>query len=198
VSKAPTTNSGSVQNGGAAGTSSGLVLAKASVAATIVIAIATVCYSAFSIRLEKATRDSVAVTRSAFEAANRPYVGVGETSIFKDEAKEVLYIKIEVKNFGTVPASHVLTSWNAYIDGAAQPQNKVPHRPVILFPQDSAYLQATAGDAMYSSIVSGRSVLTIVVEISYKGVTDRIYRSEQEYRYAHDLHAFMNIGGTFD
>ncbi len=144
--------------------------------ATAVIAVATIVNLLVAIFMWRVTKESTGVTKSIFEAANRPYVGIPRVKVEKDDAAKKLNFAVEIKNFGSVPANEFDSNWDVWIDGVSQPQTKFPDKPSVLFPQASVFRVGLIADPMvYSSIVTGKSALEFVVEVRYKGVTQKEY-----------------------
>lgn len=161
--------------------------------ATAVIAVATVVNLLVAIFMWRVTRESTRITRSIFEAANRPYVGIPNVNVQKDDAAKKLDFTVRIKNFGSVPANEFSSKWDVLIDGVSQPQTGIPDKPAVLFPQVSVLLAGTFADPMYSSIVTGKSALEFVVKVRYKGVTQKEYYYRQKNRYYPQANSFMVI-----
>lgn len=77
--------------------------------ATLVIAVATIVYAFFTIRLWRATKKQAEITRCTFEASHRPYVNVRVQEPTDTGVQGGLSFNVVFENQGTVPAD--ITAW---------------------------------------------------------------------------------------
>ena len=163
--------------------------------ATVVIAVATVVNVFVALFQWIAARSSAETAKRIFEAGNRPYVGVESIICVKDEAKQCLSIFAIIKNFGTATAENCDFSWSLYIDGVPIVGREVLANPTFLFPTLAHHLRAVLVES-YPQIVSGNSILEVVVHFSYKWQSHKSHIYEEKYRYEHSQNHFIGLGVT--
>lgn len=161
--------------------------------ATVVIAVATVVNVFVALFQWIAARSSAETAKRIFEAGNRPYVGVKSIFCIKDEAKQCLSIFAVIKNFGTSTAENCDFRWSLYVDGVLLAGKAIPANPTFLFPTLKHHLRAVLVES-YPHVVSGGSILEVVVHFSYKWQPHKSHVYEEKYRYEHTQNAFIGLG----
>ena len=165
------------------------------VIATIIIAIATVAYVLVSIALWRATKRSTEITQKIFEAANRPYIGTEGVKTRINELEGFLRFEVEIKNFGTVPASNLTGGWDILYNGELLPIVRPQRDASILLPQGSIFLVAQLADPQFQPLADGEARLELRLSFRYTGVTDHEYQYRERYEFVRDLRGFASMGG---
>ena len=148
------------------------------------------------------------IARDTFNAANRPYVGINGMAVVytpsvvtnSEQVNEMpnnetvaLSFRVEIKNFGPVPAMEETDDWKVFIDGIEQPKTKVADSPRTVFPGQLLYLSGTIGGGDFQAIQSGGKKLVIDVWEDYTGAAGH-YKSCEREQYAPNYRAFFNLG----
>jgi hypothetical protein len=180
------------------------------IAVEIVGLIFLIRYTTFAGRQVDAAQKQVDIAQHVYDASNRPYVGVSSTMALFMQAKpqaglarytgmrtrdsNAMQIRLEVKNFGSVPAINMVLDWKLFKDGVEQKGERVPDQSHTLMPGQPTYLQAQIPPAVYPPIANGQSKLEIEVRWQYEGLTGTTYRSCEREQYAYKDSAFLNLG----
>ncbi len=162
--------------------------------ATVVIAAATVVNLLVSAGLWYATARTATIAEHAFEAANRPYVGVESIIALVDRTKKELNVTAIIKNFGSVPAEESTIRWEILMNGVAQPQTAVPDKPLTLFPTEISRLHAFCPDPFFGQIMAGTATLEIIVRAVYYGPGKKSYIYHEKSQYEPVRNVFSNLG----
>lgn len=162
--------------------------------ATVVIAAATVVNLLVSAGLWYATARTATIAEHAFEAANRPYVGVESLIPGMDQTKRQLNITPILKNFGTVPAEELVLSWEVFLNDVAQPTTRLPDKPSTLFPTETARLHAVFAEPTYGQILAGTVTLDVIITAVYKGPGNKSYVYKEKSQYDPLRNVFFNLG----
>ncbi len=156
--------------------------------ATIVIAIATVIYVVATILLWWTTKQSVDITRQAFEAAQRPYIGatVAKRNDYPSPSSpsgpERIEFSIDYTNAGTVHAHDVRSSLLIIIDGNFLPRkDKEEEDSLALLPRQTISQTAILHEAQDLAAIKGASTLSLLLKCTYKGPSEKQYSYQQRY-----------------
>jgi len=158
----------------------------AQTAGTVVIAVATVIYTAATIALWRQTSRQVRLTREIFETTHRPHLALRAEvwSAAPQDLRTARQVRLFVKNHGTVPAA--VTGWRASVtEGQRQLAEQIVaegNLSLSLFPEREEMGKPleirSAQDAAYASNLSERGDLpTLVVEatVHYRGMLPATY-----------------------
>jgi hypothetical protein len=160
--------------------------------ATVIIAIATVIYVAAALLLWWTTKQSVDITRQAFEAAHRPYIGATVAKRAELTSPERIELSVTFINAGTVSAHDVKSSLLIIIDGNfLQRAAKEEEGNLVVLPSQSTDQIAVIHEAQDLAAVRGASSLSLLFKCTYKGPTEKEYSYQQKYTY-------HRISGHFD
>jgi len=161
--------------------------------ATIVIAIATVINVGAAIYMGVKTSEYTEITKNIYKASNRPYIGIDSFKINKDDNKHLLFY-VNYKNFGTVPASNVRVKYDMLFDGqtAQHSNSEVYDSNSNLFPQVANSIRLRTG-ADYENVISGKTVLDVVIDIKYRGATKDEYEVNERWRYDPNHNHFHHV-----
>jgi len=178
---------------------------------TVLIFVTGLLYTIFAALQWSAIRETNGIARDTFNAANRPYVGPNAVQVVfvgQDGQGNLIRIdhptkqttnmdyRVEIKNFGTIPASHCRIDWRIFFDGVEQPKVKqVPASPVTLYPTGTQYLAGVIGSEKdYEGIViTGNEILTIETTVSYEWPKNQDGECTK-HQYDRDMHGFMYLG----
>lgn len=122
---------------------------------------------------------STRVTRSVFEAAYRPYVGVESVSSSLDNSAGTLTTGPSIKNHGTVPADILTVGWTYRLNGEDLPQSQTEKNLPAIFPQKSIKPTAKLADARAVKAAIDGDKLEVLLVTRYKGAGKTVYRNEQ-------------------
>jgi hypothetical protein len=138
--------------------------------------------------------DATGVTRAIYEAANRPYLGSDGFEVHNDPKRHSLFIRSNVKNFGSVPATGDLT-WKWSVDGKEQQaEGGVPRKSVIVFPGQSVHTDIQFGLDLYDAIEQGRSMISVRIVSKYRGASDKSYGYCEDEQYVPHEHGLAAVG----
>jgi hypothetical protein len=143
--------------------------------------------------------------------SSRPYVGVdGFTVMYighdskgapitrnlPTEETTQMGFAVSIKNFGTVPASNVRTSWKIFLNGVeVVVEHKLPDTPSTQFPGQSVGLTGTVGRRDYPAVISGEKPLAAEVTISYEWPGhSHTECNRNQYAAGYTGSAFWNLG----
>jgi len=160
--------------------------------ATIVIAIATVVNVVVSLIIGYLTNKYTETTQNIYRASNRPYIGAKLKITSNDKIKKY-YLITEIRNYGSVPASHVQPEFIILLDGfkVEDISHSIPDTYFNLYP--NSQIQATHQINAYADIRNGHKILEIETKIKYKGITEDQYEDYQKWRYSIKYDRFVPI-----
>jgi hypothetical protein len=150
----------------------------------------------------------VKIARDTFNAANRPYVGVGgvgvnhigknasgEIVVSQTRTKETVALNVtpQIKNFGLVPGTNFFGKWRVFIAGVEQPHWEIPNRPTTIFPTQTIYITGQVRPPEYPGVMSGEKVLAFEMTIEYDGPSSH-YKECNRFQYDPPTNSFFNLG----
>jgi hypothetical protein len=102
---------------------------------------------------------------------------------------------VNYKNFGTIPASNVRVKYDMLFDGhKAQRSNyNVYDSNSNLFPQVAHSIRLKTG-ADYENIIGVKTILDIIVNIKYQGITKDEFEVNERWRYDPNHNHFHHVG----
>jgi hypothetical protein len=148
----------------------------------------------------------VKIARDTFNAANRPYLGVdgfsgahlrktpeGKLEVAPpSEDTHWLNFEMEIKNFGTAPATNYRYEWHVYVGTKELPGGKIPDTPGTIFPSQTIHMTGQIGGDYYVNVMSGKEKLRITLRMDYKGPSQS-YTQCQDFMFT-PSNGFMNLG----
>jgi hypothetical protein len=155
-------------------------------------------------------KKSVDIAHNTFVAANKPSVGIngiivayletganGKTVLIDapNERTTNFDFRVEIKNFGTVPADNFVPSWKVLINGIQQRGGTETSKPATIFPGKSIYLTGQAGTENYQAIMTGQSVLELETTVRYEGPGQNYTYCEKD-RFGPKVNAFLGLGAV--
>ena len=165
------------------------------VISSVVSATATVIYVIATFQILRAANDSAATTRDIFQAAHRPYIGVTHIAAEMLPSGQILS-KINVKNFGSVPAANIHTATAFYLDGAELDLSQRHNDGDSLFPGDSNVLRVQLSKDKSQLLLAG-SPAHIACSIKYEGVGGKGHGYECRYEYYRYTGEFIPASSSF-
>ena len=102
---------------------------------TAVIALATIAYVITSVRLLSMNASTLKLTKSMFEATNRPFIAIGPIASHasgKSTRPELVFV--HAKNVGNLPARSIVARIDVVINKSRPQSSHFPSDEVILFP----------------------------------------------------------------
>lgn len=160
--------------------------------ATVVIAIATFLNVAVSIAIGYFTSEYTKVTKDIYKSINRPYVGITGSEVKKENGK--IYITVQYKNAGNVPATNTVIESNYLLEGYKMTDNaiKIQNAHGNMLPQ--GMLQGlTKVSSNYIDITSGSKVLDVEFIIKYNGINKDQYEDYEKYRYDNEHNVLVPV-----
>jgi hypothetical protein len=160
---------------------------------TVMIAFATVVNLLISGFLWRATKEavdvskrSVEISRKVFEAANRPYVGVENLEVQRNEATKNLRIRTTFKNFGSIPAYETMPSADVLLDNAVQ-ESKDLSKPLTLMPGGPSISLTVDLSTEWSTQVLEKRKNLIITALAWYRDTVRLHTYCQHFAVKGDL-----------
>jgi hypothetical protein len=153
-------------------------------------------------------RNANQISMDIFNAGNRPYLGLSNIDVVHvgtdSSGKEVsgphptkdtsrMDFRVNVKNFGTVPARNCKMESIVSIDGKTRPVVKIPDSPSTQFPTQSSGMPGGIGGPIYKAVMSGQSVLEIRLSLYYEWPGHHQAECDIE-RYDPFVDLFLNLG----
>jgi len=162
--------------------------------ATVVIAAATVINVIAAVVVSVKTSEYTEVTKNIYKSSNRPYVGINAIDLTKDDANKKLYLKVEYKNYGTVPATNVRIAGNILIDGfkMERTDQDIYDNHAIIF-QQTNYIVTYKIASNYYNFLNGKVLLELDAIVKYKGIADEQYQDQEKYRYDNRIGSFIPV-----
>lgn len=133
----------------------------------------------------RAAQDAVAIqkeyteiTRAIFNSNSRPYVGVGDISVAKNDEGEMI-VRLTIKNSGTVAATDFLVNRFVAVDGREDPVPDDMKDRATLLPGAQINLPLTIPSTQAKDFFSGSRKLQLRIAYSFTGPTDRFYEGSE-------------------
>jgi hypothetical protein len=142
----------------------------------------------------KASSEAAKSSSDIATQLNRPFVGVSQLSVVSDWNNSGAWdIVWTLKNFGTLPATHVEASMNwQTAPGLGGPVDG-PHS-AELFPLAEMPLKARFAIGMnHSKVLNGQQTLEARIAISYSSTDGRQYQHSADARWNHETAAFTIV-----
>ncbi|MCX8106958.1 MAG: hypothetical protein N3D80_13910 [Ignavibacterium album] len=124
-------------------------------------------------------RSSINLTKKIFELTNRPFIGIKKSEIHF-VANGHLNPMFTYFNFGNVPAKEINIGFSVVLDS-----KKIYNSNFTIdniFPQNSI-LWANTLNSDFKGMFTVKNTFDLFMKITYRGVTDEIYSTEECYRY---------------
>lgn len=137
------------------------------------------------------------ISLDTFSALYRPYVGVWNVDVKKNEAEKKMTINFSLKNFGSVPATNFMGDWRVTFDGQIAPVTYPAHQePGLLMPTDYVVLVGAIQAWAYDAVTSGQKSLDVEVVSEYAGPGDKSYKYCSKHHYSYAINEFVPTSST--
>lgn len=146
-----------------------------------------------------ATWRSTQIAHQILRSAYRPYVGVREM-ILDSSNPEKLVVRIEILNFGSIPAEHMVLNVSKTIDG--KPLSDLGSVPDIalsigvLTPSTPDYYNSFLPSGYLGAIVDGHSQFKVRVRTTYADASRNRYCYDETFAYFAPTARFSPFHGT--
>jgi hypothetical protein len=164
----------------------------------IVTLIAVIVYAGLTAWQAFLTRQLVITANKTFELSNRPYLGVNGIRIehvARDASGQIMRsptpqpwtvdmgIDVDVKNFGTVPATNVKSTWAELFAGVDRGGGeRLSDTPSTVFQGTIVTLPGETGKNAYPEVIKGTTKLDLRITFTYDGPSGHyVYCQNEEY-----------------
>lgn len=144
-------------------------------------------------RLADEARRSADTSQRIFVFSNRPYVGISRVGVINNPKEHVMGIQFGIKNFGAVPGTRFSSEGGLWIDGSKIPTEKIPDRPMTIFPGEEMNLAAEIGGDTYGKLMAGTSTMICRISIRYSGPSGTYTYCDKQ-QFAPDVGGFLDLG----
>ncbi len=164
---------------------------------TILIAVATVIYMLTTIGLFCLANRSIALTKTIFEATNRPFVGLSTIDIVNNPALQILAWTVAIENAGNSPAASVEITYHRFLNGECE-QTTPPKGLCTILPGNKVYdrLDESRKD-IYESTMTEMSILEFAIHIKYQDIHKNNRATHSRYKYNVGLNVFDLAESSF-
>ena len=159
----------------------------------------TLIYVLLTRNILLSAKNSVELSKNNYENNNRPFLGIIKYQITKDNKKKTFIFEPVIKNCGIIPAKEIKINFDYFYNGTTVERLQTPFYPSVLFPDSEACLSNIITTAeKYKSIMNGSSILDVFFYIQYKGVSDKIYSTQEKCKYDPIINDFIAYESTWD
>ena len=162
--------------------------------ATVVIAFATVAYTAFTIGIWRATSRNTQATRELLEAAYRPYLGLTVVKFGGLLVHGAADLYATVENAGAVPSRNVEIDFRLTINGRVHREGRAGP-PLAMLPKQSVTILCHAFRGEESRFVNPPANMEVAFEIHYQGMTKARYSTQASCTYKSVTDPFLITTG---
>jgi len=157
---------------------------------TSIIAISTVLYMVYTIRMWKSMVEQVKLNRQIFEFSNRPFLGISEFTVhFTSEG--FLNPFFRYSNFGNIPARKVklkieyfLNSKRVFLHELELPNS---------FPKEKAIWGDSIESELTQKQLSSSDAFSFSIILLYTGVMNTIYSTREILQYDYKADSFVAV-----
>ena len=144
------------------------------------------------------TRKYTSITEKLFLASQRPYIGIRTYNHnFLSDATGVL-LETKIQNYGNTPAKNIDVLTEVFVDEIKIEFDNLKVENQIIFPQSSHPISMIIKNKnMFLAIKNGQSLLKIHTKITYSGITDKKYGTEEICKYNHKSPSFVGEFGEW-
>lgn len=168
-----------------------LILAATNVVIALIYTIVTglICH---------ATWQNTSATKNVLEAAYRPYVGITNVELPYDQIGADPRLAVTIKNVGSVPSRYIEVDLEIRIAGVASSLAGWGRRDYIALLPGQSFVPSSDLSRENNPELQPGSEFTVLVQIKYKGMTDKQYTTQSTYTYAPDDSKFVISAGQFE
>ena len=166
---------------------------------TAVIALATIAYVVTSVRLLNINASTLKLTKSMFEATNRPFIAIGPiASHASGRSTRPELVFVHAKNVGNLPAKKIVAKINVLINKSNPQSSQFPCDEVILFPTTIEVFTVTFDnpDTM-SAAFNSRLPIDVHVSVDYESVDQKKFTTNCHYHYNYTIEGFRIVDATW-
>jgi hypothetical protein len=166
-----------------------------SVVITIIIAAVTLLYTVLTGLIWYATWQNTKATREVLEASHRPYVGVIHAELTGKVMGVPPTVAISIANAGTIPSRQVKVDFDIRTASGSR-RVSASDNFIALFPGRPVPATFQMSESEFPQCL--QAGFEVVVEVHYKGVTDREYTTRCTFSYTGVHEGFALSAGDFD
>ena len=170
--------------------------------ATIVIALAAIINLFISYFMWDTANKNIETTEKLFIISHRPYLGVKEIVVDKNEKEKDFWVTYILKNSGNVPAINVQYDPKIYVNEKLNITELISNKPIAVIPDDSTKFKLGIGIGIspndFSKVISGEYELEVDLGISYGGLRKEKFKTRHKGIYYPKLDRIAVLESTME